>query len=121
MTSPTRLFIVSAVAAAAFAAPAMAETTTITTADVSMRFEYQKGAANTDAGAREVYRKLSNAASTACRHDSPSAMRFVDRTCKADVMAEVVRNIDAPALSQVFQSSSEYARLQDNATQIASR
>jgi UrcA family protein len=123
MTRPTRLLAASAIAAAAvaFSGVAAAETETITVSDFSFRFAYDKAdLANPDV-ARETYRQLSVAAASACRHESPSAMRFVDRSCKAAVMSGVIDRMNSASMSNMFQASAEYARLQDKATEIASR
>lgn len=121
MTRPTRLLIASAVVAAGLAAPAVAETSTITISDFSFRFAYDQADLTDAAGAKETYRLLSNAAASACRHESPSAMRFTDRDCKAEVMGHVVDRMNSANMTNMFQASSEYARLQDKATEIASR
>lgn len=121
MTRPTRLLIASAVAAVGLAAPAMAETTNYTTSDFSFRFAIDSDRVGSDAGAREIYSDLRDAAHDACRREAPSAQRTVNTQCRADLVASVVAAAAEPALSRVFETSAEYARLQEKTTQVASR
>jgi UrcA family protein len=116
-----RLICMSVLAAGA-AAAASAETPVQSTTDTALRFVYDAEAAASEAGAQETYRKLASAAALACRHEAPSALRFTDASCKAEVMASAVERINAPLMTQMFRASPEYARLQQDApAQVAAR
>lgn len=90
--------IICLAAAAALAAPALAETPSD---NVAFRFKFDQSQLAGADGAARVHHQLRIEASRACWVGAPSVMRFVDKDCRDRLIESAVKRINNPMLTQV--------------------
>lgn len=98
--------IVCLAAAAALAAPALAETPS---ENFAFRFSFDQSQLAGPDGAARVHHQLRIEASRACWVGAPSVMRFVDQKCRDRLVETAVKRINNPMLTQVHAGATAVA------------
>lgn len=93
------------VAAAALAAPAMADVSS----SFHFRFTYNASDLSSLEGARRVHRQLLVDATDACRRTPPSGQRGVDRACRNGLVEEAVKRINNALLTKIHSGNVQVA------------
>jgi UrcA family protein len=92
------LKLASALAAVvALSAPAVADVSST----FSFKFKYTVSDLSSPEGARRVHQQLVADASDACRLPPPSALRGIDEDCRDGLIADAVKQIGSPMLTEV--------------------
>lgn len=98
--------LVCLAAAAAFAAPAFAETPA---ENFAFRFSFDQSQLAAPDGAARVHHQLRIEAARACWVGAPSVMRFVDGKCRDQLVETAVKRINNPMLTQVHTGATAVA------------